>query len=65
MIADDTNVFFSHVNIKTLFNIVNNKLNKLNEWFKANKLPINVNKTKHTFFHKLKQRDICNTTETA
>ena len=54
---DDTNLFYSHENIRTLFNIVNNELNKLNEWFKANKLSLNVDKTKYTFFHKLKQRD--------
>ena len=57
MFADDTNLFYSHENIKTLFNIVNNELNKLNEWFKANKLSLNIDKTKYTFFHKLKQRD--------
>ena len=37
--------------------IVNNELNKLNGWFKANKLSLNVDKTKYTFFHKLNQRD--------
>ena len=57
MFADDTNLFHSHANIKTLFNIVNNELNKLNGWFKANKLSLNVDKTKYTFFHKLNQRD--------
>ena len=55
--ADDTNLFYSHENIKTLFNIVNNELNKLNECFKTNKLSLNVDKTKYTFFHKLNQRD--------
>ena len=57
MFADDTNLFHSQANIKTLFNIVNNELNKLNGWFKANKLSLNVDKTKYTFFHKLNQRD--------
>ena len=36
MFADDTNLFYSHSNIKTLFNTVNLELNKLNEWFKTN-----------------------------
>ena len=57
MFAYDTNLFHSHANIKTLFNIVNNELNKLNGWFKANKLSLNVDKTKYTFFHKLNRRD--------
>ena len=37
---------------------LSNELNKLNEWFKTNKLSLNVDKMKYTFFHKLKQRDI-------
>ena len=58
MFADDTNLFHSHANIKTLFKIVNNELNKLNGWFKANKLSLNVDKTKYTVFHRLNQRDL-------
>ena len=57
MFADDTNLFYSHKNIKTLFNTVNLELKKLNEWFKANKLSLNADKTKYTFFHKLSKRD--------
>ena len=57
MFADDTNLFYSHKNIKTIFNTVNLELNKLNEWFKANKLSLNADKTKYTFFHKLSKRD--------
>ena len=57
MFADDTNLFYSHTNIKTLFNIVNNELNKINILLKANKISLNVDKAKYTFFHKLKQRD--------
>ena len=53
MFADDTNLFYSHKNLKTLFNIVNIELNKLNNWFKSNKLSLNTGKTKYTFFHKL------------
>ena len=33
MFADDTNLFYSHKNLKTLFNIVNIELNKLNNWY--------------------------------
>ena len=57
MFADDTNLFYSHEDIKTLFNIVNNEPIKINDWLKANKLSLNANKTKYTFFHKLSIRD--------
>ena len=52
MFADDTNLFFSHRNISTLFLTVNNELHKIGEWFKANRLSLNIKKTKYTFFHK-------------
>ena len=57
MFADDTNLFYSDTNIKTLFETVNKELNKLSEWFACNKLSLNTAKTKYTFFHKLSQRD--------
>ena len=43
MFADDTNFFFEHSNINTLFK---DELMKINEWFSANKLSLNVGKTK-------------------
>ena len=57
MFADDTNLFYSHKDIKTLFNIVNNELIKINDWLKANKQSLNADKTKYTFFHKLSISD--------
>ena len=57
MFADDTNLFYSHNNIKTLFQTVNKELTLINEWFKANKLSLNTSKTKYTFFHKLRRND--------
>ena len=36
---------------------VNNELDKIGEWFKANKLSLNVKKTKYTFFHKNSIKD--------
>ena len=45
MFADDTNLFYSHQNIKTLFRKVNCELEKICEWFRANKLSLNVTKT--------------------
>ena len=52
MFADDTNFFFEHSNINTLFKTVNDELIKINEWFSANKLSLNVGKTKFSLFHK-------------
>ena len=57
MFADDTNFFFSHKNIKTLFEKTNNELKIINEWFKSNKLSLNMDKTNYIFFHRSKQKD--------
>ena len=38
MFADDTNLFFSHKNIKELFKTMNQELIKIQQWFNANKL---------------------------
>ena len=47
--ADDTTVTASSPNIPQLYKDMNTELNKLNEWFKANRLCINVKKDKiHT-----------------
>ena len=43
MFADDTNLFYFHKNIKTLFQIVTNcELKLVNEWFLADMLSINA-----------------------
>ena len=52
MFADDTNFFFEHSNINTLFKTANDELIKINEWFLANKLSLNVGKTEFLLFHK-------------
>ena len=50
--ADDTNLFFSNYNIPVLFATINSELSKISQWFLANKLSLNVTKTKYSFFHK-------------
>ena len=57
MFADDTNLFFSHKNIKYLFQAVNSELGKVFQWFNANKLSLNKDETKYTFFHKAREKD--------
>ena len=47
MFADgDINLFYSHKNIKTLFQIINSESKLVNEWFLANKLLLNAKKKK-------------------
>ena len=44
LLADDTNIFFSHNDPNQLMEIVNNELKKLSSWFQADKLSINIQK---------------------
>ena len=57
MFADDTNLFLFHQNIDALVKIFNEKLIKIGNWFKANKLSLNNTKTKCTLFHKKSSKD--------
>ena len=52
LFADDKNLFCSDNNIRTLFETANQELNQINDWLLANKLSLNVEKTKHMLFHK-------------
>ena len=57
MFADETNPFYKHKDLKTLFSLVNQELQKINEWFEVNKRSLNVGKTKHSLFHKASIKD--------
>ena len=57
LFADDTNHFYSHNNVKELFRTMNAELSHLNDWFCANKLFLNTDKTKYVLFHKAKSKD--------
>ena len=48
--ADDTTVYASRPNLVDLYDFVNLELTKLNDWFSANKLALNVKKTKYVIF---------------
>jgi len=48
--ADDTAVYTSSKDLKQLFARLNNELDKLNDWFRANKLSLNTNKTNYMVF---------------
>ena len=48
MFADYTNLFLSDENISELFQQMNKELKSVSTWFRANKLSINIDKTKLT-----------------
>ena len=50
LFADDTNIFYSHQDINTLLNTINNELQKLNTWLAVNKLSLNTNETHFIVF---------------
>ena len=50
MYADGTNLFYSNNDIEILFSTVNMELEKISEWFKADKLSLNIKKTNYTLF---------------
>ena len=58
MFADDTNFFYSHHQIKTLFETVNCELKNISQWFRANKLSLNIKKKSiHYFINILSKTD--------
>ena len=50
LFADDSNLFYSHSNPYTLVNVVNSELAKVTQWIRANKLSLNLLKTKYMLF---------------
>jgi hypothetical protein len=50
LFADDTNILFSHRDPKTLESIINTELKYISNWFKLNKLSLNIKKTNFMSF---------------
>ena len=50
LFADDTNIFYSCNDLRTLETTVNNELLKLSIWFCANRLSLNIKKTNYIVF---------------
>ena len=50
LFADGTNLFRSDFNLEELCKEVSDELSKLNKWFKANELSLNVSKTNFMIF---------------
>ena len=57
--ADDTRVMLNGKNINELMAIINNELQKLYIWLRANKLTLNIDKTYYMIFHRarIKNKD--------
>ena len=58
LFADDTNLFYSHNDLSCLMNIINTEMAKLSDWFKTNKLSINVKKSKYMIFKPRERVDL-------
>jgi len=50
LFADDTTIYVSGKNITELYKLVNQDIASLAEWFKVNKLSLNISKTHHVLF---------------
>ena len=50
MFADDTNMFISGKNLTSIISTINTELDKINTWFCANLLSLNVKKTNYILF---------------
>ena len=50
------NLFFEHTDLRILFSVTE-ELNKIYEWFNANKLSLIADKTKDSLFHKTSKAD--------
>ena len=57
MFADNTNLFYTHSNIKNLFSTMNEELASINQLFNSSKLSLNAEKTKCSCFNKPSKKD--------
>ncbi len=56
--ADDTNLLFSHSNAFELQEILNTELQKMDIWFKCNRLSLNISKTNYIVFNSNKKASV-------
>ena len=62
LFADDTSCLAEHNNLPELINFVNVELQKISNWFRSNKMAVNISKTKFIIFRtKGKKIDISDT----
>ena len=58
LFADDTSLYYSHNNIRYLKWSIEQDINRIMDWFKANKLTLSINKTECIYFNNKKSPDI-------
>ena len=58
LFADDTSIFFEHSDLDVLTSHLNDQLNNVSTWLKANKLSINVKKTKRLVIFRPRQKTL-------
>ena len=51
MFADDTTCLMAGTNIEELINLVNVEVQKMANWYRANRLAVNTSKSKYIIFH--------------
>ena len=51
LFADDTNIFISGKDLSVLFRTLDSELMKLSDWFRANRLSLNISKTHYIIFY--------------
>ena len=56
LFADDTSVYIEAENESTVISILNEELNKIGIWLKANKLTLNLDKSHYMVFHRGKRK---------
>ena len=54
--TDDTNILYENTDASAIIKTINMEMPKIMEWFKSNKLHINVNKTVAMLFHTRQKR---------
>ena len=60
LFADDTNIFYSNIDIDILYKQLNNELSRLYIWFNVNKLSLNISKTNYMMFSNSKSTQTFN-----
>ena len=62
LFADDTNVFllYSHNDSSVVTRVLKAEIDKLSEWFKANKLSLSLDKTKYMLFKSKQKKESLN-----
>jgi hypothetical protein len=59
LFADDTNILYSDVCLKTLNETIQIEMNKITDWLNVNKLSINTAKTKLILFRSKNKKPKC------